>query len=109
MFKRVFLLIAFFSILFSSSSVFASRGVIAFYGERSDILVIRTQSGYYTCGEVFGLAPWNLSRGDIVMGDLDSFGFHDVYDYSIDESFQLFIDEIYLNEQQAAKWIQSKV
>ena len=91
--------------VFATTSVaFATKGQIV-YCKNDYYIVIATNNGY-TCGNIFGLAPWNLSRGDYVAGELESYGTHEIYDISIDDSFSLWIDEYWMNADRAMDWIE---
>ena len=104
--KKSFLLLVVFCLLASFSSVaYASnvRGVVAYYNYSSDKIIIETSMGF-TCGEIYGYAG-TLSEGDTVVGELESYGFHDIYDISHDRSIRIYIDEYWLNAERALEWL----
>jgi hypothetical protein len=91
-----------------SSIAFAEQGQVVYFNSNRYSVVIATSSGY-TCGEVtmFKTGLWELDRGDMLAGDLNSFGSHDVYDMARDRTISLWIDDVMLNEDQAFDWIQN--
>lgn len=87
-----------------STTASAARGVVAFYNERSNKIVIETDNGF-TCGEVTGIIV-HLSRGDEVAGDLESSGSHEIYNITEDESFSMWIDDYWLSKERALDWLE---
>ena len=87
-----------------SSTASAARGVVAFYNQSSNKIIIATQMGY-TCGKVMSV-PIMLSRGDVVAGDLESYGTHEIYNLTDDENFSMWIDNFWLSEEQAIDWLE---
>ena len=82
----------------------AATGVVAFYNSMSNSIVIATAQGY-TCGNVMSV-HWNLSRGDAVVGELYSYGTHTLYDATIDDEISLWIEEFWIDQDQAIDWLQ---
>ncbi|WP_295155293.1 hypothetical protein [Selenomonas sp. AE3005] len=91
-----------------SAVAFAEQGQVVYYNTNRQSVVIATASGY-TCGEVtmFRSGFWELSRGDMLAGDLNSYGSHDVYDLSRDRMISLWIDDVMLSQDAAFDWIQN--
>lgn len=48
-----------------------------------------------------------MNRGDMLAGELESFGVQDVYDMSRDRGITLWIDNFWLTEDQAIDWMQN--
>lgn len=76
------------------------QGVVV-VGERGckkyDVIVIQTNLGYVIAEVFSGM----FDKGDIVVGDLNSFGFHDVLVNGM--SGNLYIDDYFLGRNDAAK------
>ncbi|MBR1645810.1 MAG: hypothetical protein IJ685_03435 [Selenomonadaceae bacterium] len=87
-----------------SSTASAARGVVAFYNQSSNKIVIATNMGY-TCGEVMNF-PMRLDRGDVVAGDLESFASHELYNLTTDTSFTMWISKYWASESQALDWLE---
>jgi len=87
-----------------SSTASAARGVVAFYNQSSNKIIIATQMGY-TCDKVMHF-PRRLDRGDVVAGDLESYGTHEIYNLTDDENFSMWIDNFWLSEEQAIDWLE---
>ncbi len=87
------------------SIVYASnvRGVVAYYKYSSDKVIIEKSMGF-TCGEVYGYAGL-LSEGDIVVGELESYGFHEIYDINHDRSIRIYVDKYWLDADPALEWL----
>ena len=89
--KKFFALVVLPCVLTISSTASATRGVIAFYNQSSRKIIIATQIGF-TCGNV--MYPfYGLRRGDVVVGDLESFASHDLYDLTTDTNFTMWIEK----------------
>ena len=43
---------------------------------------------------------------DVVVGDLESFGTHEIYNLTDDENFSLWVDNFWLSESQALDWLE---
>ena len=102
--KKFIALAVLFCAVTISSTASAARGVVAFYNRSSNKIVIATQQGY-TCGEVMNF-PMRLDRGDVVVGDLESFGTHEIYNLTDDENFSVWIDNFWLSESQVRDWLE---
>ena len=91
-----------------SSIAFAEQGQVVFYNTTRQTFVVATSSGY-TCGEVFmfGTGLWELKRGDMLAGPLNSYGSHDVYDLERDRTIKVWIDDVMLSQDAAFDWIQN--
>lgn len=101
--KRICLLVAALMLVLSATA-FAERGVIAFCNDNG-VVIIGTSMGF-TCGTSSYFIPYGVQRGDSVVGDLSSFGSHEIYDLDADTTFQLWIDEYWASEDQAIEWLQ---
>ena len=102
--KKLIVLVALLCTVIISSTAAAARGIVAFYNQSSSKVVISTQMGF-TCGTLMSVPIW-LSRGDTVAGDLESFGTHEIYNLSHDESFSLWIDNYWMSEDQVLDWLE---
>ncbi|MBD3879812.1 MAG: hypothetical protein SR1Q5_09095 [Quinella sp. 1Q5] len=103
--KKFIALVVVLCAVMITSSASAAKGVVVFYGERSNKIIIETDSGHYTCGEVSGL-PFRLRRGDEVAGELESTGRHELYNITEDESFYVWISDYWLNKERAFDWLE---
>lgn len=69
----------------------AARGVIALIVD--DKVAIEGPYGDYTYGILYSF-PY-INEGDVVYGDMNSFGMKDFYDATTDQEFQLYVDGYY--------------
>jgi hypothetical protein len=67
------------------------KGVVAYDGRGCDWYAIRTSIGY-TVAEWYG---GSASRGDLVVGELHSYGLKDVYNITRDHTLRVWIDDFY--------------
>ena len=102
--KKFVLLVIMFCTVMISSTASAARGVVAFYNQSSRKIVIATQMGY-TCGKLMDF-PIGLNKGDVVAGDLESFGTHEIYNLTDDENFSIWIDNYWLSEDRVIDWLE---
>ena len=103
--KKFIALVVVLCAVMITSTASAARGVVVFYGERSNKIVIETDSGHFTCGEVTDITL-HLSRGDEVAGELETSGSHELYNITEDESFSMWIDDYWLSKEQALEWLE---
>lgn len=69
----------------------AARGVIALIV--NDKVAIEDNYGSYTYGEMYSYGY--INEGDVVYGDLTSFGMKEFYDATTDREFRLFVEGYY--------------
>ena len=105
--KRISILTMIFMLIFSSIA-FAKKGIISYYNDYSRAIIIQLQNGY-TCGEVwsYNSATWDMKRGDIVVGELDSYGSHEIYNLTLDISFTMYADLTWASYEDAINWLQT--
>ena len=102
--KFVALVVLLFAVMISATAS-AAKGVVVFYGERSNKIIIETDRGNFTCGEVMSITI-RLSRGDEVAGELESSGTHELYNLTSDEGFSVWIDDYRLSKERALDWLE---
>lgn len=90
--------------LLVSVTAYAARGVVAYYDSSSSKIVIKTSYNQFTCGTVYGGGYW-LSTGHVIIGNLESYGYQDLYDATGDNEFSVYIDNYWLDEGRVLEWI----
>ena len=100
---KITILLTFLLLIMTSCTAFAVRGVVVYFNYSKDLIVIETNMGY-TCGEIYGTSYF-LDKGHTVAGDLHSFGFHDIYDATADQTFRMYIDEYWESEDRVIDWV----
>ena len=70
--------------------------------ETYDHIVIQTKRGF-TLAEVYK-GYRNTYEGDLVCGDLHSYGFTQIYDEDGEEIGRLYVDDYLVGESSAAEW-----
>ena len=82
----------------------AVPGVVAYTD--SDYVIFYTRMGFVVA-EYYG-GYFVLEEDDQVFGDLDSFGFKDIYCPSKDRSVRVYIDNYMLSKDRALEWLFEK-
>lgn len=80
------------------------NGVVVYID--SKLIVIATESGC-TVGELYG-GYYSLRVDDVVVGELESYGFKDVYCPATRKQSRVWIDNFWLSVDRAADWLRSK-
>jgi hypothetical protein len=75
-----------------------SVGVVAVKRTGCDYFMVKTNMGYAVL-EWFG--GWDPLRGDILVGTFETFGFHDIYDKTAGHSIRVWVDEYWLDQDDA--------
>ena len=104
--KKIFSLLAVLAVFFIYSNAYASvkKGVVVYYNYSSDKIIIETSMGY-TCAEVY--SGYSVDEGHIIIGELESYGFKDVYDSTNDNAMRIWIDEYWMSKEEALDWLGS--
>ena len=68
-------------------------------------VIIDTSYGNYTCAEVYG---FEFVDGHTLIGELEDYGFKNVYDIDIDREIEICIVEHHFNETDALEWLNGK-
>ena len=83
------------------------RGQVIWDSYQCDYVIIYTEDAWYVVAEKYSGA-YLLSEGDIVRGELVTFGFEDVYNINSDETMSLYIDNYYATQSSAIELIREK-
>lgn len=83
-----------------ASSLYADKGEIVF--EKGDHYVVDTGRG---CSVVEWYGGGISSESDKVVGDLNSYGFKDIYNQTTGKEIRVYIDDYFLNEDDAIERI----
>lgn len=86
-----------------SSTVFAEaeKAYIAYYDSTKNIIIVETSWGYSVM-DLYSYA-W-ISRGDVVIGNFNQYGYTDIYDATADTSLSVYIDNYMLSADTALDW-----
>lgn len=80
------------------------NGVVVYVD--SDVIVIATTNGL-TVGELYG-GYYALNEEDVVVGELESYGFKDVYCPTSGREARVYVDDFWLSKEDAIRWVQDK-
>lgn len=99
--RVVRLLVLVLTICFSGSPVFSAtavRGIVSHRISGCDYFLVETRSGY-------DLLEWygdhDPDKGDTLIGNYESYGFHDVLDDTADETVHLYTEDYQLSKSDA--------
>jgi len=77
-----------------------SEGVVVLKKSECDYFLVKTKAGFSLLEWYGGYDPDN---GDKIVGKIESYGFHDVYDVSADEEITVWVEEYWLSKSEAIK------
>jgi hypothetical protein len=81
-----------------------TRGVIAYEGRGCSVYAISTPTGY-TIAEWYGGLAY---QGDMVVGELNSYGFQTLYNTTRDGKLRVWIDDFWLSRDRAIEKLLEK-
>lgn len=99
--KAIIALIAAALTLGCSFAAQAEQGVIALIA--GDRMIVQDSMGDYTCAEIY--SGYLYDEGDIIYGDLHTYGVTDWYDDSKDEEITVYIDDCWQTADQAIDYL----
>lgn len=76
----------------------AARGYVTHRISGCDYFLVKTNNGYDLL-EWFG--GYDPDKDDVIVGDFESYGFHDVYDDTADESVHVYTEDYQLSRSDA--------
>lgn len=79
----------------------AEQGVIALIAGNK--MVVEDDLGEYTCAEIY--SGWLCNEGDIIYGDLHTYGMQDWYDDTSGEEITVYVDDYWQNADQAIYYL----
>lgn len=79
----------------------AEQGVIALVAGNK--MVVEDSLGDYTCAEIY--SGWSYDEGDLIYGDLHSYGMQDWYDDTSGEEITVYVDDYWQNAEQAMSYL----
>jgi len=68
----------------------AARGIVSYRISGCDYFVVTTKSAYDVLEWFGGHDP---DKGDILIGEFESYGFHDIYDETADEDLRVWTED----------------
>lgn len=85
--------------IFSSIKiVLGAKGVVVYIKSGCDYFIVRTASGYALLEWYEGSIP---RKGDIIVGDLESYGFKDIYNLTADSDLTVWVEDYWLTRDEA--------
>jgi hypothetical protein len=85
-----------------AADAWADKGVVVYYKPSCDYFIADGQRGLYLLEWYGGYDP---SEGDIIVGEIGSYGFKDVYYPRQDREGRVYVDDYFLSKDNAIeKW-----
>lgn len=97
--KKVLFGITFISALLCAEISFAMSGVIALMND--DKIIIADPYGSFSVGTFYTYPPYNVGRGDIIYGPVQSYGSNTFYDDTAEIELTIYIDDVMLDADSA--------
>jgi len=91
-------LVLFLALMLASGVAYSDNGVIVAYPSGCDYFIADGPKGLYLLEWYGGYDP---SKGDQIFGDLDSYGFKDVYYPNRDREGRIWVEDYLLSEDNA--------
>jgi hypothetical protein len=82
----------------SCAQAYAAQGTVVYRQSGCDYFVVQTTKGYDVL-EWFG--GWDPDKGDVLVGNFETYGMHDIRDSTIDESVTVWVEEYWLSRADA--------
>lgn len=99
--KTIIALVAAALTLGCSVAAQAEQGVISLIV--GDKMVVEDSLGEYTCAEIY--SGWAYDEGDIIYGDLHTYGMTDWYDDTTGEEITVYVDNYWQSAEQAMDYL----
>ncbi|QIK80891.1 hypothetical protein G7069_04310 [Lysobacter sp. HDW10] len=86
------------ALLLAPTLAFAAKGVVVYYESGCSYFIVETNLGYALLEWYGGHDP---SKGEIIAGDFESFGFKNVYNLTADRETKVWVDNFWLSKSRA--------
>jgi len=93
--KPILKLVAAVSLLLVPVAVFAAKGVVILYKSGCSYYIVETNMGYALLEWYGGNDP---SKGDVLVGDFETYGMKDIYNLSADAETQVWVEDFWLSK-----------
>ena len=86
------------AILFGAMPVFAAKGGVSFIKSGCSYYIAETNMGFALLEWYGGSTP---SRGDVIVGDYESYGMKEIYNLTQDSETKVWVDNFWLSKDKA--------
>jgi hypothetical protein len=86
------------SVLLFAAEANAAKGTVTHKMSGCDYFIVETPKGYDLLEWYGGHDP---DRGDVLVGEFESYGIHDIYDDTIDEELTVWVEDYDLSKGNA--------
>lgn len=95
--KKIILLLAFITAIFSASTAEAMKGYIAAVNDYKIAVYVDDGLGNYTVADMMSVVV-NFERGDVIYGIENGYAGQTWYNASKDTEFNVFVDDFWVDE-----------
>ncbi len=82
----------------AANTCYAEKAVVVLYRSGCDYFIAQGNSGYFLLEWYGGYDP---SEGDVIIGPIASYGFHDVFYSDFDNEGSVYVEDFWLGRSQA--------
>ncbi len=93
--KRLMSLLVLSAALLGPTSALAAKGVVAYVKSGCSYYIVETTMGFAILQWFGGSTP---SRGDILVGDYESYGMKDIYNITQDSETKVWVDNFWVSK-----------
>jgi hypothetical protein len=86
------------AILLGTTPVFAAKGGVSYIKSGCGYYIVETNMGFALLEWFGGSTP---SRGDVAVGDYESYGMKDIYNLTQDSETKVWVDNFWLSKDRA--------
>lgn len=91
-------IIVLISLFIIADTVFAAKGEVVYKKSGCDYFIVETISGYVLLEWYGGNDP---DKGDIIVGEYESYGFKDVYNVTADDELLVWVEDYWMSKSHA--------
>jgi hypothetical protein len=95
---RKLILVATMLLVVTGVSVYAAKGTVVYTKSGCDYYIVDAPSGYAVLEWYGGAVP---SRGDVIAGDFESYGFKNVHNLTKDRDTRVWVEDYWLSKSDA--------
>jgi hypothetical protein len=94
--KKNYIFIIFLLLIFFTKITFAAKREIVYAEINCNYFIVETNNGYVLLNWFGGSLP---SKGDIVVGDFESYGFKDIYNITTDSELRIWVENFFMSKR----------
>ena len=96
--KQTFIFVLIFLFIPFVNTAFAVKGVVVYKKSGCDYFIVETNMGYALLEWYAGNDP---DKGDIIIGNFESYGFKDIYNLTADSELRVWVEDYWMSKEEA--------